>query len=191
MRQASRYWLFSRLLLMCLRVLPGTISGGTMKEIQETTTKSPLGRYVCNKTGVRRRTSFIWKVDGFLQYTSGWGEEVQRTHFESRLRIISIGPYNSAVFFVQGHDIDFVLLSSLVHSIMAKSTIKPDLRCIVYVTSHLELTFLQHQTMRFSLQSKYMWKCNKEEKSSFLAFVMGKVSSHHCLLFLLGCRLRE
>ena len=76
-----------------------------------------------------------------------------KSYFESCLRIISIGPYNSAVYFIQGHDIDFVLLSSLVYSIMAKSTIKPDLRCIVYITSHLELTFLQHQTMRFSLQN--------------------------------------
>ena len=39
--------------------LPGTISGGTMKEIHETTTKRPLGRYVCSSTGVRRRIRLI------------------------------------------------------------------------------------------------------------------------------------
>ena len=51
------------MLLLCLLVfcLPGTISGGTMKEIQETTTKRPLGRYVCSSTGVRRRIRLIWK----------------------------------------------------------------------------------------------------------------------------------
>ena len=32
--------------------LPGTTSGGTMKEIQLTITKSPEGRYTCNNTGV-------------------------------------------------------------------------------------------------------------------------------------------
>ena len=45
--------------VLLLDFLPGTISGGTMKEIHETTTKRPLGRYVCSSTGVRRRIRLI------------------------------------------------------------------------------------------------------------------------------------
>ena len=40
-------------------VLPGTTSGGTINDIHDTTTKSPLGRQVCSKTGVRRRVRLI------------------------------------------------------------------------------------------------------------------------------------
>ena len=46
--------------------LPGTTSGGTMKEIQLTITKSPEGRYTCSSTGVLLLFISTWNLSLFL-----------------------------------------------------------------------------------------------------------------------------
>lgn len=56
-------------LALILLFLPGTISGGTMKEIQETTTNRPLGRYVCKSTGVLRLIRLIYEENASKLHT--------------------------------------------------------------------------------------------------------------------------
>ena len=69
------------------------------------------------------------------------------SNLETSLRIVSVGPDNRGIAFVKCSDVDFVLLGSLIDSVMAESSRKFNLCCIMNITPHMKFAFLKEQVV--------------------------------------------
>lgn len=73
-------------------------------------------------------------------------------HLEPRLRVVPVGPDDGLVGLVQVGDLDLVLLRPLLDDVVAEGAREADLRGVVDVAAHEELTLLHSQRDHISTQ---------------------------------------